>query len=383
MEDGHKRHLKRYLLIAVGVSVGAIVLISFWTMDKKTFKAVARIDVFSFALVLALVIGKWVSECARYQLILRAMGRRLPFRNTSKAVLGGAFSGAVTPYRTATIPVQILFFTRYGLTGGEATAVATTGAALSILLLTISLPIILILSASKIHVGFGIRSLLVMAAIIGFFVFVFAMYSMRDPNRFSRAMTKLTPARYRSRPGFVEFRDRLAGVMEDFSASLQRLLKAPRRLLGAIVGLSVIFWVSQAFVGALILRGLGYPQYFWKAVLAQIVVESILPFTPVPGESGVAEGTFAAVFGLIIQKNILAVVTLAWRFFMFYLPLVGLGTAFVLATRDASTLPSEEERNVAARTELERTIFEGPAGRQMDRPAHEAAYSSYRPSPID
>jgi len=340
--EAHKRHLRMYVVVAIGVSVGAIVLLSFLTMDRNTLKAVSRIDVYSFAVVILLVVGKWVSECVRFNLIIRGIGRRLPLWNTSKAVLGSAFTGSVTPYRTATVPVQIFFLNRYGLTGGEATAVASVGAALSVLLLTIAMPVVLVLSAARIHVSFGIRALLVMGASIGFLVFVVAVFSMRDPHRVTKLMDFFTPERYHQRPKYRRAVERLTDIMEDFSASLRRLLKGSRSRLVAIVLLTVFFWASEMFVASWLLRGLGYPQFFWKAFLAQVIVSSILPFTPVPGESGVAEGTFAAVFSIFMAKNVVAVTTMAWRFFMFYLPLVFLGIFFVLASRDAAKLREAE-----------------------------------------
>ena len=50
-----------------------------------------------------------------------------------------------------------------------------------------------------------------------------------------------------------------------------------------------------------------------------------------------------AFFGIFIQKNAIAFVTMAWRFFMLYLPLAGLGVFFVLAANDARRLGGEPE----------------------------------------
>jgi uncharacterized protein (TIRG00374 family) len=341
--ENHRRHYGKYVVIAIGVSVAAILVISLLTMDKGTLKALSRIDIFSFVVVLGLVVGKWASECVRFNLIIRAIGRRLPFWHTSKAVLGSAFTGAVTPYRTATVPAQIFFFTRYGLTGGEATAVSATGAALSVLLLTISMPIVLILGASKIHFTFGIRFLLIMGATIGFFVFLLAIYWMRDPTRVAKSLNRVSPRRLRAHPGYEAMLDRIGKVTEDFSDSMHRMMKASKPLLAAVVLLTLLYWLSEVFVASWILRGLGYPQFFWKALLAQVVVSSVLPFTPVPGESGVAEAAFAGVFSIFIARNLIGAVTLIWRFFMYYLPLVGLGVFFILATRDAARIKEERE----------------------------------------
>ena len=354
----HRRRLWTYALIAIGLSVLAIVGISFFTMDHNTFKAISHISVISLIVVLVLVSGKWVTECIRYKLLIRAIGKRMSFGKTAKAVLGSSFTGAITPYRAGTFPAQVYFLSRYGLTGGEATAVSLTAGAISMLVMMIAMPFALVLGASKIHVGMGFRAVLVGGAFIGFFAFLLAVYSMRDPSRATKILNKITPRFIRRKPGFERFQERLAKGMGDFSETLRTLFKAPKLLLVAVVLLTVVFWLAGAFVASWLLKGFGYPQYFWKAMLGQMLVSSILPFAPVPAESGVAEVAFAGIFSVFIAKNTLAFVTIAWRFFMLYIPLIGLGIAFILATRDARRISLEREQEAAPHTVFEIPVLE-------------------------
>ena len=209
------------------------------------------------------------------------------------------------------------------------------------MVMTVAMPIVLILSLSKIHVSLGMSTVIICVAVIAFFAFMVAVYSMRDPGRVSRILRRITPRFMKRKPKYERFEERLTKGMEDFSRSLRTLAKARKSLLVAILLLTIVFWFAGAFVASWILRGLGYPQYFWKALLGQMLVTSILPFTPVPGESGVAEVAFAGVFSMFIAKNTLALVTMTWRFFMLYLPMIGLGIAFVLAANDARQIGAE------------------------------------------
>ncbi len=342
MEKNQKRHLRMYIVIAVGVSVSVLVALSLSTMDGTTRRAVSRIDVMSFMLVLALVCGRWLAECFRFKLIINGVGRHLPLKSIVKSVLGSAFAGTVTPYRAGTLPMQAFFFSQYGLTGGEAAAVATTGAALSVLLLTVSVPMVLLVTSSRVHVGFGVRAILVAGAVAGLFVFLLTLYWMKEPGEATRMLGRLVPARRREKPRFKRFEERLARGIEDFSSSLHRLLHAPRATLAGIVALTLAFWFSEVLTGPLILRGLGYGRYFWQALLAELVISAVLPFTPVPGESGVAEVAFAGIFVVFIPRNTVALVTVAWRFFEFYVPLLVLGIAFVLAMNDVARRRARE-----------------------------------------
>jgi uncharacterized protein (TIRG00374 family) len=347
IDTRHKR-LWLYAVIAVGISVAAVVLISLFTMDRNTLKAVSHVEAFSLVMVCVLVVGRWACECVRYTLIIRAIGRRLSFARTSKSILGAAFAGAVTPYRSASLPTQVFFLNRYGLTGGEATAVSLTGGAVSLLVMTVSLPVVLVLSLSQIHVSMTMSTIIVVVAVLAFFAFLVAVYSVKDPARFSRVLARMTPGFVKRKPGYARFEEKVTRGMADFSASLRRVTRAPKMLLVAIVALTVVFWLGGAFIASWLLRGFGFPQFFWKALLGQMLVSSILPFNPVPGDSGVAEFAFAGVFSIFIAKNTLAFITLAWRFFMLYVPLVGLGIFFVLAANDARRLGPRQERNVTA-----------------------------------
>jgi len=333
-----------YIFIALGLSVATIVAISFATMDKNTFKALSRIELLSFAVVILLVVSRWLGECVRYSLVIKAMDKRLAFGKTSKAVLGSAFAGTITPFRSGSFPAQVFFFTRYGMTGGEATAVSVSAGSVSMLVMLISMPIALLVGASKVHIGMGFRTVLMVAALLLFFVFVFMLASMKDPSRVPRMLRRISPGFIKRKPKFESFEARLTKGMGDFSASVRTLLKAKKRTLLAIVLLTIFFWFTGLFTICWILRGLGFSQFFWKALLCQMLVSSILPFTPVPAESGVAELAFAGVFSIFIPKSALALVTMSWRFFMFYLPLAGLGVFFILAANDSRKIGIEQEK---------------------------------------
>ena len=79
VEGGLRQHkrLWLYVLIAVGMSVAAIVLLSLFTMDHNTFKAISHVEIFSLIMVTVLVIGRWVTETLRYTIIIKAVGRKL------------------------------------------------------------------------------------------------------------------------------------------------------------------------------------------------------------------------------------------------------------------------------------------------------------------
>lgn len=332
-----------WLIVAVGVSALTVVVILLLTMDHSTWKALRGINPWYFLAILVVLAGRWLSTIARSHLLVIASGRRIPFWNTTKSVLGGDFAGSISPLHSAGVPVQIYFFSRYGLTVGEATAVVSTAAAVSILFFVLALPLVLVVSASRVHVGLGLRTFLVAAAIAAFFFLMLFVYYMRDPAGLESAANRRAPRFLRRRPGFQRGVTRFSNEVKGFSESLRRILKAPRWILLFVLVLTMTFWCSGMVVSPLILCGLGYTGLFWKALLAQFVVSCVLPFIPVPGESGFAEAAYAGVFSVFVKKSLIGLVALAWRFFMFYLMVLIQSIFFVIALRGAARRETELE----------------------------------------
>jgi uncharacterized protein (TIRG00374 family) len=85
------------------------------------------------------------------------------------------------------------------------------------------------------------------------------------------------------------------------------------------------------------LVGLGYGSFFWKAIVAQLVIQILLPFVPTPGGSGIGEVGFLFVYKSILPDvGVATLLTLIWRFIDFYLGLLLGGAAFILIMRDLS-----------------------------------------------
>ncbi len=353
--NAHRKSIttRTSLIAALSVSAGTIVLIMYLTMDKSTWSTVSKINPFIFLILLGLVTGKWFSTCLRTLVLIRATGENLSFWKTVKSVLAGSFTGSVTPFHAAGIPTEIFFLTRYGLSAGIATAVITSGAAISILFFILALPVILVLSAAKIEVSFGVRTLLVTAGIIGFSFFLIVIYSMKDPKKVANFLRNHSPDFIRSRESFERFIERFTTAIGDYSRGLGLILKSGSKTLASAISLTFLFWGSGFLVAPFILVGLGYPQHFWKAMLAQLVVSCLQPFIPLPGESGFAEAVFAGVFIIFVPRNLVGFVTLSWRFFMFYFVLLIQGIAFIIAVRDAAKIKRERITQNLSRTQCE------------------------------
>jgi uncharacterized protein (TIRG00374 family) len=331
---GHR--VRNGLILAVTLSAVTIVAIMYATMNHSTWRIIGKIDPLFFVVALFLDGVKWSAACLRTNLLIRGAGSRLGGRKTVKAVIGGSFVGSVTPFQAGGIPTEIYFLYNYGIPAGKATAVVSTGAAMSTLLFIITMPIVLVVTASRIRVGFGVRTVLITAVVIAFFFFLAVVYSMREPEKVESWASSHAPAFLKKKENFGLWVERFSRAIADFSSSLREILGARKSILAGSVLLTLTFWASGFLIAPMILWGLGYPELFWTAMLAQLVVSCILPFLPVPGGSVFAESAFAGIFMLFVPRFLVGFVTLSWRFFVFYLMLIVQGIFFVLALRDSA-----------------------------------------------
>ncbi len=332
---GQKKRVWLYLTVALGVSAIACAVVSILTVDSKTFKAVSSINTFYFGIVAVVVVGRWLCECLRFRMITRAMGKDIPFGRLSKAVLGSAFTGAITPYRAGGFPAQVFFLSRYGLTGGEATAVSTAGGVVSLLVMALSFSVVVFLGAASFRIHVGARTALVLAGLVSVVVMILTLSLIKKPLKVVKLINAVIPGFLKKKECFIRFEKGLANNICDFTESMRTFVRGRKHHLISVFLLTMVFWFSGALAVSLILRGLGYPQYFWKAMMGQIVVSSILPFAPVPGASGIAEAAFAGIFSVFINKSTAGILTVIWRFFTMYFPMLLLAVAFFLALKDS------------------------------------------------
>ncbi len=332
------------LIIAIGLSVASILIVLFLTIDRDTWNTVANINPLLVLAAVGLLMVKWAAHVARTKLLLRASGSELATWPTTKAMLGGTFTGAVTPFMAAEIPVEIYFLHGYGIGAAPGTAVVTVGSTMSVLLFVIAMPIVLLTAATRVHLQVGLRAVLIVAGIAALLLLVVYLFSMRDPERSFALVQRFTPKFLSRREWFERGAAAFFRAVASFSESLRTILGYSKGVLALAALLTLILWTTVIFIPGLMLWGLGYRNLFWEAVLAQTVVSYLLPFSPTPGQSGVAEATFAGVYATFVPAHLVGALALLWRFFTFYLALAVTGACFVLASRDSLRAARDKQR---------------------------------------
>jgi uncharacterized protein (TIRG00374 family) len=341
--------MRRGFILAVAISAATLIIISLATLDRDTFTAISDLSPGFLFLAAALSLGRWLWMFLRMRLLIGATGKKVADRNILKTVYAGYFTGIITPLRAGGVTGEMIFLYEYGLEAGEAVAVVSFGACISTFLLMLFFPFAIWIASSYIDLSLSIKGFLFSALAIGILYLALVLWAiLRPQTAVGNTLLAHSPAFLSKRDWYRRFLERLSVEIETFALSLRRIVRLGKARLSAVVVLTVLYWLTGFVAIPVALVGLGYGSYFWKAVVAQMVVQMLMPFIPTPGGSGVGEVGFLFVYKSVLPDvGVAGLLTLIWRFIDFYLGLLVGGAAFILIMRDISRSPrrpAEEDR---------------------------------------
>lgn len=331
-----KSRVRRGIAIAVGLPAASLVVIAFLTIRRDTFSAISHVSPFFFILAVAISLGKWFWSIVTARILISSTGKRVSLRDLAKIMYAQSFTGIVTPLQAGGVAVEGFFLYEYRLDAGEAAGVVGFSAAVSTLILVLTFPAALFFGIKYLHLSFTFRGALLVGLLLAIVFLALVLLALFQPSmEIDTRLLAHSPLFLRKRGGYQRFIHRLASEVRTLGKSLRDIMRlGPLRIL-LVIFFSLMFWVFGFFAVPVLLIGLGFPELFWKAVLAQMVIQVLLPFIPVPGGSGFGDAGFFYVYSSIVPESGLAgFLTLLWRFVDYYLNLLVGGIFFVLIMRD-------------------------------------------------
>jgi len=339
-----RSRLRRGLIIAITLSAATLIIISLFTLDRDTFTALSDLSPFFLLLAAALSLGRWLWSALRMRILVGSTGKQVPFRNIIKTIYGGYFTGLITPWRAGGVTGEAVYLYIYGLEAGEAVAVVSFGACISTFLLILFFPLAIWLASRNIDFSLTLQGFVFSALGFGLIFLAVVLLAILKPDAaVGKTLMRYSPSLLKRREWYRRFLDRLNTEIHTFGLSLRQIVGLGGVKLTAVVLLTLLYWISGFMAVPVALVGLGYGSLFWKAVIAQLVIQILLPFVPTPGGSGIGEVGFLFVYNSILPEvGVATLLTLIWRFIDFYLGLLVGGAAFILIMRDLNRSPSRK-----------------------------------------
>jgi len=322
-----RKTLYRGLRIAVILSLIISAIIIIITIDEDTLQRVLKnLEPKYILIILGLLLINIIAAGQRIRVMIKSIDRPLSLMDCMVIHISGAFVSNVTPFSSGGGPFQIYFLHKKGVNIGKASTAVVINFLLRLFYFGIITPVFLIFFSKYINPGVIPKYIFYLAFGMGILFSIGIILLTLVPQITDRLINyvlkinkvnKLIKNNYKAKKWMVKSRRELA----DFRRSLI-LLKNNKKALFWGVFHTVIFWTSLFMIMPVLLIAFGAEPHFLQAYIMQTIFYLIIPYTPTPGASGVAEIGFASLFVAFIPRDIIGLITFSWRLFTFYFILV-------------------------------------------------------------
>lgn len=318
----------RQFLLGVGGSVAALALIVlslFRREGQVTFAVPAPQYLVLGALLL--VLG-WFCDALRVTVTTHIWKKHIRFRDSLTAVLSGYFLSGITPANTGGNIAEIYVLTKSGLSLGEATSLTLVGGALyslSLVLLFLSFSFFLPEEVPSRIFRLTSYLLILYLMLIGVLAF-FLRFPVPLVFLAERVGTFLATRIPRLAHLKEEVPALVSGFLGDLRGKFLLFLRNPHYL-GWNIAMYCLHFLCLFGTTYFILLALSELNLSWFSVVRiQVPLFFALRFTPVPGASGIAELSFASLFGSLLGGGKVSSLVFFWRLYTYY---VALGTGSI------------------------------------------------------
>ncbi|MFO7815476.1 MAG: lysylphosphatidylglycerol synthase transmembrane domain-containing protein [Halanaerobiales bacterium] len=331
------------MAVILSLLISAVIIII--TLDEDTLeRVIINMDLKYMLIIMGLMVVNIAAAGQRLKVMTKTIGTKLSLIDCMIIHISGAFVSNVTPFASGGGPFQIYFLHKKGVNVGKASTVVVANFLLRLFYFGLLTPIFLIFFNDYISAGVIPKYLFYLAFGMGILISAGIILLTLVPQIGDKLtnyilginkIKKFIKRSYRAKRWLVTSRIEV----RDFRKSL-KILKENKKGLFWGAFYTVIFWSSLFMVMPVLLIAFGAKPHFFQAYIMQTIFYLMLPYTPTPGASGVAEVGFASLFVAFIPSDIVGLVTFGWRLFTFYLILTVGG---IFALREISKKRSNNE----------------------------------------
>jgi len=305
---------KRNIALSVGFITLVILIIMLKTTSKETLHALWKANL-SFLLLAFLAWMMYiVFDGLRFSLAALSINEhRLDLLTAIKIITIGIFLAAVSPFQVAGLPVQILLMNKRRIGVGKSTALLASRGFISYITILISVLISLKFiwpPPSNVIKGIIVyASILVGAVLLTYSFAIFAPHLIKKIIKSEKINREILSLRETT-------------ILLVTNSNKKTLFLALLASFMCHIGLVLTtFFTAKAF---------NSPMEFMRAFSFQSLIQGGLLWTPTPGGTGIAEGIGLVVFKDAMDKDIIGLFVLLWRFFTHHFAAI-LGALFLIA----------------------------------------------------
>ena len=316
--------LRKGLIIFILLAFGMGALIIFRSVDKDTIRSLLAASKPKLLLALCVVFIAWLCDAGRFCALARAAHEHVSLSLGIALTWLNYFGSAVTPMQSGGGPFQVYALYKKGIPVGKGIAITLIRTMLTILILTLAVPIALLLDPEILTGSPFLKGLVSYVFMVILATWAFVAFTILKPELI-RKLARVIVLWLR-RFNILHSNRRVIKIFQWLDKEIDNYILNFRiafhsgkmwLLIGSV--LSVLHLLALFTVLPVLMSAVGLPFRYFQTIAVQAVFMFILYFVPTPGASGVAEGGGALLYSVLMPENMAGVMSLICRFFTDYI----------------------------------------------------------------
>ncbi len=316
--------LRKGLIIFILLAFGVGALIIFKSVDHQTIRSLLAANKLKLLLALFVVFLAWVFDAGRFCALAVAAHEKVSFPLGIVLTWLNYFGSAVTPMQSGGGPFQVYALYKRGIPVGKGIAITLMRTMLTILILTLAVPVALMLDPGILEGSHFLKGLVSYVFIVILATWAFVAFTIIKPDIIKRLARSIVMWLRRfnfmkSNRTVIKIFQWLDREIDNYILNFRLAFNTGKLWVALAVILSALHLLALFSVLPVLMSAVGLPFRYAQTIAVQAVFMFILYFVPTPGASGVAEGGGALLYSILMPSNMAGIMSLICRFFTDYI----------------------------------------------------------------
>ena len=316
--------LRKGLIIFILLAFGVNALIIFRSVDHDTVHSLLTANKLKLLLALLVVFVAWLCDAGRFCALAVAAHEKVSLSLGIVLTWLNYFGSAVTPMQSGGGPFQVYALYKKGIPVGKGIAITLMRTMLTILILTLAVPVALMLDPDILDGSPFLKGLVSYVFVVILATWAFVAFTIIKPEiikKFARSIVMwLRKFNFmKSNRMVIKIIQWLDREIDNYILNFRLAFNTGKIWVALAVILSVLHLLALFSVLPVLMSAVGLPFRYIQTIAVQAVFMFILYFIPTPGASGFAEGGGALLYSILMPANMAGVMAIICRFFTDYL----------------------------------------------------------------
>lgn len=316
--------LRKGLVIFILLAFGVSAIIIFRSVDEDTIHSLLSASKPKLLLALLVVFAAWLCDAGRFCALAFAAHERVSLSLGIALTWLNYFGSAVTPMQSGGGPFQVYALYKKGIPVGKGIAITLIRTMLTILILTLAVPVALLLDPEILSGSPFLKGLVSYVFVVILATWAFVAFTILKPEVIRKLARGLVMWLRRfnflhSNRMVIKIFQWLDREIDNYIMNFRIAFHSGKTWLFVGVVLSVLHLLALFTVLPVLMSAVGLPFRYAQTIAVQAVFMFILYFVPTPGASGVAEGGGALLYSVLMPENMAGIMAIICRFFTDYI----------------------------------------------------------------